>query len=906
MKNKSKIILYGAIIALLFYSCSTKKNTSLSRVYHGTTLKFNIYFNGNEAYKRGINRILSQNIDNYNEILPIFIDSKEDLASSASGDMDKAIQKASKGIKLHSITTKPNKGKTSSKKEQEFYKKNEFNKWVDESYFLMGKSYFIKRDYLQARHNFEYITRQFPDEIIRYEANLYLVRTFAEQRNFRSAKETLDFIEGQKDLPKKYNGLFNAIYADYYLKQKKYNEVIPYLTKAIEFTKNKKNKLRYTYILAQIFEKSGNLNKATELYEKVAKRNSSYDMEFNAKINMAKCYAIQGKNTRDIRKKLTKMLKDDKNIEYLDQIYYAIAEIDLNSNKIENAISNFKKSSETSISNDYQKAISCLKLGEIYFSNLDYKNSQIYYDTCIMYLPATYENYAKIRMHSLNLNELVKYVNIVEFEDSVQKLANMNTNERNKIIDKIIENLAEKERLDREQEQQLAMNSMIFDQRRGNFNSGSSTPSGGKWYFYNPSQLSFGKNEFTKKWGNRKNEDNWRRSNKAIVTTFETEDDLAGLDSTQTQKPRLTNPKSREYYLQDIPLTDSAMMQSNTKIISALFNMGRVYKELFSDYNKSIYAYEDLNNRYPNNDYLLLSYYNLYLLNKLINNTTNTLKYKNLVIDKFPDSNFAKLLENPNYIQELEDKRRVDEQLYMDTYDKYMEGRCDIVIANADKFLDENSNNDLIPKFDFLKTLCVGKTSDTIIFKASLVEFMQKYKNDELSTVAQNILEYFGTTDIQALIDELKSRPEVQKTNPNTDTNSSNNYNSANNTNEEYTYDENSEHYYVIYVKNTDVDMKRLSFEIRNFNIFNFSMRTFNVVNTPLNNNYDLVSVKTFRNQRQASNYSKMIANSNDVFNKLKDANYKTFIISAENFVKLQKTKNINNYINFYNEKYPK
>ena len=258
MEKRNKIILGFLIIALLLnFSCSVQKNTSTSRAYHNITLKYNIFFNGNEAYKRGITRINSQNTDNYNEILTLFVDSKEDLAGSASGEMDKAIQKSSKGIKLHSITKKPkqNKSGSLSKKEKEFFDRNEFNNWIDDCYLLMGKSYFIKRDYTQARHNFDYLVRQFPNEDTRHFANLYLVRTFCEQGNFKAAKETLDFIEAQKELPKKLDGLFSAIYADYYLKQKLYEDAIPKLNRAIKNTKSKKDKLRYTYVLAQIYEK---------------------------------------------------------------------------------------------------------------------------------------------------------------------------------------------------------------------------------------------------------------------------------------------------------------------------------------------------------------------------------------------------------------------------------------------------------------------------------------------------------------------------------------------------------------------------------------------------------------------------------------------------------------------------
>jgi len=907
LKRKRLISLAIITIALLFNSCSTEKNTSTSRFYHNTTLKYNIYFNGNEAYKRGLIRMNSQNSDNYNQILDVFVDSKEDLASVAGGDMDKAIQKSAKGIKIHSITKKPQSKKSGSmsKNEKEFFDKNEFNKWIDECYLLMGKSYFIKREYLNARQNFDYLVRQFPDEESRHIANLYLVRTFSEQGDFKNAKETLDFIEAEKELPKEYDGLFAAIYADYYIKQKQYENAIPKLLRATKNSKKKKDRLRYTYILAQIYERLENLSKASELYAEVAKKNTSYEMEFNAKINMAKCSDGQGKSNKDIMKTLKKMLRDDKNIEYLDQIYFAIAEIQFRQGQTNEAIANYKLSSEKSIDNDYQKAFTCLKLGEIYFARLDYNNAQIYYDTCMAFLSPTHENYQEIRTNSNNLNELVLFTSTVEFEDSVQMLAALSEKDRNKIIDKIISDLIEQERVERELEQQANINSMLFDQQRGNSMSNVNAPSGGKWYFYNPSQISFGKNEFAKKWGQRKNEDHWRRKNKSSMS-FGDEELAVGEDSVATgTQNRITNTKDRVYYLQDIPLTDSALHLSNERIITALFNVGRIYKEKFSNFPKAIMAYEELNKRFPDNEYLLLSYYNLYLLNKLTDNNTEKEKYKGIVISKFPDTNYAKLLQNPNFIRELEQKRQQDIQLYIETYDRFMTGNCNVVKNNCNNYLDNNPNGELRANFDFFKTLCVGRGGDSVVFKTALVEYVQKYQEHEMSGAAENILAYFGTTDVQALIAELQKRPDpIAQSDDSFITDTSGNVIRVTDEKENYAFDENETHYYAIYVKAQDVDIKRLSFEVRNFNIFNFSMKTFNVTNLTFDAAYELVTVKPFKNKTQSVNYSKLIENSEDVFSKIKDVEHKIFVISETNLTKLRKNKDINEYLKFYQSNY--
>ena len=901
MKRLVKILIVIVIVAIAA-ACSTEKNTPMSRFYHNTTLKYNIYFNGRESYKKGITKINDQNSDNYALILSVFTDSKEENASVANGEMEKAIQKSAKGIKLHSITKKPKPtGKAMSPKEKEFMAQNEFNKWVDHCYMLMGKAYFIKRDYMQARQNLEFALRQYPNSKVQPEIAMYLVRTFCEDKKFKEAKETLDKIEADKKITKKNAGFYAAVWADYYLKQNNREEAAEKLKLAVEKTKKRKDKIRYIYILAQLKEKENNLKDAYKYYEEAAKRNSNYEMEFNARINMAKCYSGGKGSNKEIFKLLNKMLKDEKNKEYRDQIYYAIAEVELRTGKENDAIEHYKQSSAVSVDNNYQKALSCLKLGELYFAKLEYKNAYIYYDTCMQNITEDYDNFKEIQTLTKNLSELVTYTDVIEFEDSVQKIAKMSDKERNKLIDGLIAKVVEQERLERELAQQESMNSYLFDQRRGETNNvGSST---GKWYFYNPAQLSYGKNEFQKKWGNRKNEDHWRRRDKTVVS-FDSGDDSEASDSVVADaRPKNEDPKSREYYLQDLPLTDSAMQESHKRIENALYNASKIYKEKFGDYPKAINSYEDLNKRYPNSDYQLLSYYDLYILNTLIKDIPQAEKYKNLIISKYGNTNYARLLQNPNFVKEQEEIRKRDEQLYANTYDAFMRGEWNTVQRNATNFINENSDSDLVPNFDFLNTMCTARNADTTQFKLALLDFIDRHPKHELKQAAENLLAYFGTGDIDALIADLKSRPEVVKQQQSEDGKSP--Y-SEEIVEAEYKFDEMAEHYYVVYFKSEQVDDKRLAFEIRNFNIFNFNMRTFNVVTSTFNSNYSMITVRPFRNMRQSVNYSKMIANSEDVFNKLRNVDYKIFVISAENFKLLTESRNLNSYMEFYNANYNK
>ena len=500
----------------LLISCSTEKNTSISRNYHNLTSHYNVYFNGNEAFKEGVLRLERSHEENYNRILPIFVYSDESASKMIYPDMDKAIKKSSKLIKLHSITSKPPRKKgIKSKKEREFYSKTEYNDWVDEAYLLMGKAHFYKHDYPSALESFEYIIREFQDEPTKFDAYIWMSRTYIETKDFVKAREILDLVEGDRKMPEKLFGDLFISYADYYFKQDKKDEGIPYLVKAIENTRKKKVKTRYKFILAQLYQEKENYDDASRLYTEVIKANPEYDMVFNSRIRKASCFSVGSGLAVNLQKELEKMLKDDKNIEYQDQIYYAMAEIAMKQGKVDEALEYYKLSAEKSQMNTSQKAMSFLSMANIYYSRPEYRNAQMYYDSTLFFIDQGYDGIDELTKKSTILTKLIQNLDIINREDSLQMVAALSETQRNELIQKIIDKLIEDEKKLEEEQRMAQMNSALFkqnqrDPRNMNFNTGSG------WYFYNPTTLSFGQAEFLKLWGRRKLEDNWRRKNKQV------------------------------------------------------------------------------------------------------------------------------------------------------------------------------------------------------------------------------------------------------------------------------------------------------------------------------------------------------------------------------------------------------
>ena len=96
-----------AALAVLLVCCSPAKNTPIRRGYHNLTSKYNVYFNGNEAYKSGMENIYSAHHENFSLVLPVFVYSDKDAALTSYADMNRVIEKSEKCMRKHSITAKP-------------------------------------------------------------------------------------------------------------------------------------------------------------------------------------------------------------------------------------------------------------------------------------------------------------------------------------------------------------------------------------------------------------------------------------------------------------------------------------------------------------------------------------------------------------------------------------------------------------------------------------------------------------------------------------------------------------------------------------------------------------------------------------------------------------------------------
>ncbi len=897
-----RIFLHTILFLFLiwvFAGCSTEKNTRASRAFHNINSRYNVYFNANESVKKGISTIESRVEDDYTRILPIYKSSNPSAGEMVKSDMETAIIKCSKLIEIHSITKKPKRQRKRTRKYQEFASQEEFNKWIDDSYLLMGKAYFYQHNFIGAIDNFGYVVRKYPDDETKDEAQIWLIRSYTELERYTEASEVIQAIQNEDDFPKRLERELAIATAHYYMKQQVYEEAIKFLDIAIGKTFLKKNKARLKYIEAQLYQELGMQAEASKAYREVTKMNPDYKMAFNAKINSAGVFSGVG-NAEQLKKELNKMLRDNKNFDFRDQIYYAIGNLYYREGNRDMAIDNYTRSVATSFQNQYQRALSSITVADIYFEDLEYRKAQAYYDSAMIIIDETYPGYETVSGKYRGLTNLVDNLIIVEREDSLQRIAKMPEMERESLIARMIKDEQERQR----NEENLALQGMgdgSYNRFNRNRMGMGNQQSGAGWYFYNPQTISYGRVSFQQIWGKRKLEDNWNRANKGISTEI-SEENMVGGDSTQIVVKE-SDPLKKEFYTQDLPLTDSLMNISHDKIRDALFNAGKIFKTDFTNYPRSAFSFEDLNRRYPNNIYLLSALFELYDLYELMGDSQKAAYYRNLIITRFPNSNYAQYLINPNFFIEMEARNDSLNRIYQETFNNYKTGNYQNVVLLTSQMRAMQPDSTIIPKIAFMEMVANGAQTNVQNFEKLLDSYVAEYPAEEPTPLAKEILTLIrdsSLADYQKLIDlgyiseEIKNE-ELLTVNQNIEDEFGG----------KFSYEEDLLHYFIIaYPREEKVDLNRLNFDIANYNIDHYTKIDFDIETEFLDDKLAFVIVRSLENKESALIYHGAVIRRASVFRALKDMDYLNFVISSTNYRTVMNDKSISDYLKFFVKNY--
>jgi tetratricopeptide (TPR) repeat protein len=880
-------------LLILLSGCKTNKNTFIHRGYHNLTARYNGYYYATESIKEGEEKIRTSYKYDYDRLLPVYLVPTNETAKATFPEFDKAIKKSSNCITRHTIKDK--------KKGTEI---TTAGRWIDNNWNVIGISHFYKREFFSGIEAFEYVIRSYKSRD-KYKAMIWLARCYNEIGAPSQAEPVIGLLKEDKKISKYAKKQLPALQADYYMRRgmykeaevalqialkggdsKKENTISKFLA-VIKGRPSKKTRARYSFILGQLAEEKKDINKARRFYKKVIDLKPDYEIIFNAKIKLARLVDIKSGNVAKLKRELLKMTRDVKNAEYLDVIYYTLGEIFEREKNETEAIANYKLSVKNSTQNPKQKALSYLKLGEICFEQANYTASGAYYDSTMITLPKDYKDYVIISKRKETLETLVGYIKTIQREDSLQRIAKMSESDRSRFIEKMIAKIEAEE--DRKREEAEALQSLNSNPNPNApaaiANNGLPTMSNGQkgeWYFYNQTTLSFGLNDFIKKWGNRKLEDNWRRSQKALSFDNQTTNDsVVGVVSTKSKKT--SDKKSIDFYLTELPLSDSLIQRSDKRIVDSYYNLGSTYKEELNNNKKAIATFEELNTRYANNKYKLSTYFQLYRIFTSVKNQTQADYYKNKILNEYPNSEYAQIIKNPKYISDKAAQKGEVELYYNDVYNDYVSSNYTAAYTKSNEADAKFGKNDFSPKFAFIRAISLGKLKGVDSLDAALKMVQVLYPKDDVTKEAQNIIEAIYNAKHPS---EATGAININ----NTDT---------------FSLNLNSQHFVVAICPDDAAIANAFKSALADYNNDYYSNANLSITSSLFGESDQITSVKPFKNADDALEYIDNLQNDETVFSgKVKKEMFTLMAISVDNLPRLYRKKKVSYYKPFFDDHY--
>jgi len=730
------LLLLGFIV--VFFSCSTKKDAFLNRNFHALNTKYNVLYNGQVAFEQAKQQIDDNYEDNFWELLPIeplkieekdlelptFNTNEKPDSETTSQGFEKAEEKAIKAVQKHSMDING----------------RERNKQIDDAYLLLGKARYYSQRFVPALEAFNFILGNYTDAAIRDETRVWQAKTLVKLQNERLALETLDYLLRNENLPLKLVENAHTAMALAYASLDSTDLVIRHLDSAIIFSDNIKQKARNLFILGQLYREQQKIDSSNMAFEALARTpKAPHRYKIHAEIDRAKNYSEKDSAALMLAR-LKKLIKDRDNRPYLDELYYQKGIIELKNDSVAKAIADFENSIKTKQAKDFQKELSYEQLGNIYFDKANFQPAGAYYDSVIQI--SKNQNVKRVRRivrKRKNLEEVILYENYAKTNDSILRIASLSKEEQEQFYQSFIDKLKKEEEEAKRKLEQANITSGF-----GNFSDESSKDvvKGGKFYFYNVQVAGFGKQEFRKTWGNRPLEDNWRLSNKKSQTL--TGNPLEFLSTANV----FDNAKKYEldYYISRIPTEKEEIDSIAAFRNDAYYKLGLIYKEQFKEYPLAAERLEKLLSFDPKESLILPTKYHLYKIYANFNPEKSN-KYKEDVVNNYPDSRYANIILNPEQVLAFNEIDDSPEAVYEDAYCDYDYLRYEEAAAKVEDAIQKFEDLPIIAKFELLKAYITMKTDGAEAFIEALNYVAINYPNSEEGKHAVRILDGFDNPD---------------------------------------------------------------------------------------------------------------------------------------------------------------
>jgi TolA-binding protein len=833
----------------------------LKRNWNNMVARFNIYFNATQKLDAAVDNLATKQLDDFNEVIAIYPYGTADDAKNMRAPMEEAMKKASKVIQ-----NKPR------------------SKWADNAYFLIGQTQFFSGDYYASIETFQFVNNAYTDETIKAMSQLWLMKSYIQQEKLDDAEAIYGLLTKIQITDNEFNTGLNLSAGDLMVKQGKNAIAIRLLQKGLNKLKDRTLRYRTNFVLGQLYLEQKKYRKANEHFIKVLRMNAPYEYVFQANLGMAKSTSeAGGQGAQKTKKYLKRMLEDDKNIEYYNQIYYELAKLEFATDNTNQGLIYMKKSASTKGSNTTQLTKTYLFLADYYFKSRKYDKAQSYYDSSVAIIPKDYPNVDNIKTKHSILSKLIENIETVRTQDSLLALSTMDRELLDRKIDDLIEQEKEATRIAKEDEIIRKEQAQINARNPGNGGGINTTTGGGStWYFYNSSTVARGTNDFERTWGNRKHDNFWRFLNKNAMSNAlssksdDTQEEKSDPDTYSSSKDKEQEELLKDVasgkldYYKDIPFSSTAQLVAKRKIQAAYLGIGKIYFDELKEYVQSTTNFTTLLNKYPATLHKPEALFYLAKNATKLGDGAAAASYAKMVADEFPETAFNSVLNNKEIIEDNSDDEVI--ALYERMFTAFKNEKFDTVFAIKKTIDKEYAGNSIQAKIDYLYALTIGHTSGKKAYISELEGIKEAYSGTAIGERAAYTIRLLTAED--KLADDELSR---------------------------FTSNLNGVHYYVI-TGNT-ANSPKVELDLGDYNNKFFGTIPLQITSLVFEKK-QLYYIKQFDSKATAIKYHKEMEASASFLKQigLKNANF--YAITPENFRILVKLKDDDEYIRFFAEKY--
>jgi hypothetical protein len=529
-----------------------KKYTLGRRAYQNTVSQFNFLFHAAISLEEIIQKARNLHEDDYTELLPFY---DYDLSITAKESIDSIIYRCNANIVLHDLRSN----------------------YVDDAYLLLAKSYLFHKNFDTAASILQFINysffekedgadlpigsninksgkfsiaspennRSWENKNVRNESMVWQARNYFEAGEINEGISLLQLLKTDAGFPKRLQPfLFEQLAYGYYLSGMN-DSAANYLIKGLDNAQDLLTKARWSFLIAQLYEKEQKIDLAYNWYKKAGAIVSNPVIAVYASIYMASIDANRGKKSwESLANALERMIKKDKYAGFADIIYYEMAQLALRNQAVGKANQWLIASIQKNEKNTKLKQKTLVQLGALNYKIDQFSVAKIAYEN-LNDLLKTFPNYDQITLRKKWIDKIADLNELIKNEDSLQfiyaapallqeqmakqwqkRIALIKSQEKDLFTDP---NKKTVESVTVNKNNQANNTGYSF----GNAFATSTTKQDVKsdFYFDNPQNVTMGVTNFIKKWGDRPNVDNWRR--KTTIQLAKSTIAITNIDSTQ-------------------------------------------------------------------------------------------------------------------------------------------------------------------------------------------------------------------------------------------------------------------------------------------------------------------------------------------------------------------------------------